>query len=53
MKENCPFLMEKFVISLLSGISYGMVLFLLAAGLSLVLGLMVIVQLAHGAVFMV
>ena len=44
--------MEILSISLLSGISYGMVLFLLAAGLSLVFGLMGIVQLAHGAIFM-
>jgi branched-chain amino acid transport system permease protein len=44
--------MEKFVISLLSGISYGMVLFLVAAGLSLIFGFMGILNLAHGVVFM-
>lgn len=44
--------MEKFAISLLSGISYGMVLFLVAAGLSLIFGFMGILNLAHGVVFM-
>jgi len=44
--------MELLCISLLTGISYGMVLFLIAAGLSVMLGLMGIVNLAHGAIFM-
>jgi branched-chain amino acid transport system permease protein len=44
--------MDSLVISLLGGISYGAVLFLVAAGLSLVLGLMGIVNIAHGAFFM-
>jgi branched-chain amino acid transport system permease protein len=39
------------VATLLNGISYGMVLFLIAAGLSLILGLMGIVNLAHGVIF--
>ncbi len=38
--------------SILSGISYGMVLFLLSAGVSIVFGLMNIVNLAHGMLFM-
>src|SRR3972149_11714670 len=37
----------------LNGIALGMLLFLLAAGLSLMFGLMGIVNLAHGAYFMV
>jgi hypothetical protein len=37
-----------FLFSVLCGLSYGMVLFLLAAGLSIVFGLMGIVNLAHG-----
>lgn len=45
--------MEFVVISLLNGISFGMILFLLTIGLSLTLGLMGIVNLAHGALFMV
>ncbi len=45
--------MEILSISLLTGISYGIVLFLIAAGLSLVLGFMGILNLAHGAIFMV
>jgi branched-chain amino acid transport system permease protein len=37
---------------LLGGLSYGVVLFLVATGLSLVLGLMGVVNIAHGALFM-
>jgi len=40
------------VYSILSGISYGMVLFLLSAGVSIVFGLMNVVNLAHGMLFM-
>jgi len=39
------------VATLVNGISYGMVLFLVASGLSLTLGLMGIVNLAHGVIF--
>ena len=39
-------------VSILSGLAYGMVLFLVATGLSLVLGLMGVVNLAHGVIFM-
>jgi len=42
---------DTFLPNLLNGIAYGMVLFLIAAGLSLILGVMGIVNLAHGAVF--
>ncbi len=45
--------MDVLTIALLSGISFGMVLFLIASGLSLVLGLMGIINVAHGAIFMV
>jgi len=41
-----------FLFSVLCGLSYGMVLFLLAAGLSIVFGLMGIVNLAHGLMYM-
>jgi branched-chain amino acid transport system permease protein len=44
--------MDVFAVSILVGISYGFVLFLISAGLSLVLGLMGIVNVAHGALFM-
>ena len=40
-------------ISVLNGVSLGTILFLLATGLSLTLGLMGIVNLAHGAFFMI
>jgi len=39
------------IINLLNGVAYGMVLFLIASGLSVILGLMGIVHLAHGAIF--
>jgi branched-chain amino acid transport system permease protein len=45
--------MDVLVVSVLSGLSYGMVLFLLATGLSIVLGLMGVVNLAHGMLFMI
>ena len=45
--------MDTFIIVCLAGLSYGSVLFLVSTGLSLVLGLMGIVNLAHGAFFMV
>jgi branched-chain amino acid transport system permease protein len=43
--------MDVIIVNLLNGISSGMVLFLIAAGLSLILGLMGIVNLAHGVIF--
>ncbi|NQU15333.1 MAG: branched-chain amino acid ABC transporter permease [Desulfobacteraceae bacterium] len=45
--------MSWFVINLLNGMSYGMVLFLIASGMSIVLGAMGITNLAHGAFYMV
>lgn len=44
--------MDVFLLCILTGISYSFVLFLISAGLSLVLGLMGIVNVAHGALFM-
>lgn len=44
--------MEYVVLGLLNGISFGMILFVLATGLSITLGLMGILNLAHGALFM-
>ena len=41
-----------FVAQLLNGLVYGMLLFLMAAGLSLIFGLMNVVSLAHGSFFM-
>lgn len=41
------------ILNLLNGLSYGMLLFLLASGLSIVLGLMGIWNLAHAGLFMV
>ena len=44
--------MDVVIVSVLSGMSYGVVLFLAAAGLSFVLGLMGIANMAHGALMM-
>lgn len=45
--------MNLVVLNVLNGISFGMVLFLLASGLSLIFGVMGILNLAHGALYMV
>jgi branched-chain amino acid transport system permease protein len=44
--------MDLFVAQLLNGLVYGILLFLMAAGLSLIFGLMNVVSLAHGSFFM-
>lgn len=44
--------MAVFTICLLNGISFGCILFLISSGLSLVLGLMGILNLAHGVLYM-
>ena len=45
--------MDWFIINMLNGLSYGMVLFLIASGMSIVLGAMWVANLAHGALYMV
>jgi len=45
--------MTFWVISLLNGVTWGAVLFLVASGFSLILGVMGILNLAHGAIYMV
>lgn len=42
-----------FANQLLNGVQYGLILFLLSAGLSLVFGIMNVLNLAHGALYMV
>jgi len=44
--------MEVWIVNFLNGLSFGMILFLLATGLSLTLGVMGILNLTHGALFM-
>ena len=43
--------MSFYLIQILNGVSFGMLLFLLAAGLSLIYGLMRILNLAHGSYY--
>ncbi len=45
--------MEFFLSNLMNGVSYGMILFLIASGMSIVMGIMGITNLAHGALYMV
>jgi branched-chain amino acid transport system permease protein len=45
--------MDLLIQGTLNGLSYGMVLFLIGSGLSLIMGVMQILNLAHGAMFMV
>ncbi|MFH1775315.1 MAG: branched-chain amino acid ABC transporter permease [Chloroflexota bacterium] len=44
--------MDILAINILNGISYAMILFLMASGLSLILGVMGILNLAHGTLYM-
>jgi len=44
--------MEFFATNLLNGLSFGMVLFLIASGLSIIIGVMGIINLSHGALYM-
>jgi len=44
--------MDWFVINMLNGISYGMVLFLIASGMSIILGAMGVANMAHGVIYM-
>ena len=41
-----------FLIQALNGVQYGLVLFMLAAGLTLIFGIMGVVNLAHGSFYM-
>ncbi|MEY2683188.1 MAG: hypothetical protein RJA09_332, partial [Pseudomonadota bacterium] len=44
--------LANFLIQLLNGLQYGLLLFMLAAGLTLVFGIMGVVNLAHGSFYM-
>ena len=41
-----------FAVQLLNGVQYGLVLFLVASGLSLVFGILGVINLSHGAFYM-
>lgn len=45
--------MDAFILNMLNGISFGVILFLLASGFSLIFGVMGILNLSHGALYMV
>ena len=42
-----------FLIQLLNGLQYGLLLFLVASGLTLIFGIMGVINLAHGSFYMV
>jgi len=42
-----------FLEQLLNGLQYGVMLFLLAAGLTLIFGIMGVINLAHGSLYMI
>lgn len=44
--------MENFIIQLLNGLVFSMLLFVMAAGLSLIFGLMDVINLSHGALYL-
>ncbi len=44
--------LELFVVSMLNGLSYGLLLFLLSAGLTLILGIMGVLNFAHASFYM-
>ena len=46
-------MMNLFVLQLLNGVQLGVLLFLIAAGLTLVFGIMDVINLAHGVLYMV
>lgn len=45
--------LTSFAVQLLNGVQYGLLLFLIASGLTLVFGIMGIINLAHGAMYMI
>ena len=45
--------LANFLIQLLNGLQYGLLLFMLAAGLTLIFGIMGVVNLAHGSFYMI
>ena len=44
--------MEFFLVSLLNGVSYGLLLFMLSSGLTLIFSMMGVLNFAHASVFM-
>src|SRR5206468_4694627 len=50
----CPSMdLYTFLIQLLNGVQYGLLLFLVASGLTLIFGIMGIINLAHGSFYMI
>ena len=47
-----PWIFQGLLVQLLNGVQYGLLLFLIASGLTLIFGVMGIINLAHGSLFM-
>jgi branched-chain amino acid transport system permease protein len=50
--ESAPMDIASLLVQLLNGVQYGLLLFLIASGLTLIFGVMGIINLAHGSLFM-
>src|SRR5437773_11295727 len=51
--QGCPRPMIHLVEQVLNGVQFGVMLFLMAAGLTLIFGIMNVINLAHGSLYMV
>src|SRR4051795_7709762 len=51
-QPGAPMDLATFAVQLLNGVQYGLVLFLVASGLTLVFGILGVINLAHGAFYM-
>src|SRR5450759_1361222 len=45
--------MDGFLVQILNGLQYGLLLFLISSGLTLIFGVMGVINLAHGSLFMI
>src|SRR3954469_19503473 len=53
VKHSAPMDWQFFLIQVLNGVQYGLLLFLIASGLTLVFGILQVINLAHGSFYMV
>ena len=51
--HDCPMDLATFLIQCLNALQYGLLLFLVASGLTLIFGIMGVINLAHGSFYMI